>query len=388
MNGRDLYSSIYGGERPGRLPVQGMSYWEETLERWRSEGLKNGENPNSTLNLNGGDTIGLPLNLNLIPPFPIEVLETDSRYVVLRDEFSVTKRMLRCDFERSSGQMAAAGATSSMSQWLDFPVKDLATWKSIYENRLRPSVAGRLPQNWNSRKADFVERSDTRWVIHNSFPLLGLFGPIRELMGYEGLVYAMKDQPELIHAIVKDLTDFWLETYSEVLCDVRLDEIIFFEDMCSTRAPLISPEMFATFFAPGYRKAIRGLREMAVRHFFIDSDGDLRKLIPELLLCGLTGTHPCEINAGMNPAELRENFPTFCLNGGIDKRVLARDKAAIDEELKRCFQTARVKGRYTPTLDHGVPPDVSWNNMLHFAQRYREFCESPGQLANALERAI
>ena len=208
------------------------------------------------------------------------------------------------------------------------------------------------------------------------FPLLGLFGPIRELMGYEQMVFAMKDRPQLIHTIVDDLTDFWLNTYSKVLGEVRVDEIIFFEDMCSSLAPLLSPSAFQHFFSPGYMKTVGGLREMGVSHFFVDSDGDLRQLIPELLRCGITGTHPCEVNSGMDPKHLRERFPSFCLNGGIDKRALTRGQADIDRELKHCFGIAWTKGRYTPTLDHGVPPDISWENMNYFARRYREFCEA------------
>ena len=169
MNGRDLYRSIYSGEITERLPVQRMSYWEETKERWRKEGWQGEGDPNNDLNLGSGDAMGLPLNLSFVPLFPIEVLEDDGYSVVLKDEFGVTKRMLHADFHRSSGQMVSAGTTSSMSQWLDFPVKDMLSWKAIYEKRLRPQIEERLPQDWESRKPEFVEHSQTRWVVHCLF---------------------------------------------------------------------------------------------------------------------------------------------------------------------------------------------------------------------------
>ena len=376
MNGRELYTCIYGGEKPDRFPIQRMAFWEETVRRWWNEGLDKRLDPNNVLGFHGQDAMALPLDLNFVPRFPTEILKTDERYVILKGEFGVTKRMLRSDFDYSSGLMENAGKTSSMCEWLDFPVKDLYSWKRIYEERLQPELKGRIPDNWEKTKTEFLYYSNIRWVIHSSFPLLGLFGPLRELMGFENLVFTMIDNPGLIDTIIKDLTDFWLRMYDMILTEFRLDEIVFFEDMCSTRAPLISPEMFNRFFAPGYKKVVNGLREIRVSEFFIDTDGHLWHLIPELLDCGITGTHPCEINAGMIPKALRDTFPKFCLNGGINKVALTRGKTAIDEELECRFQTALDSGRYTPTLDHSAPPDISLENMLYFAQRYRDFCEA------------
>jgi len=222
-----------------------------------------------------------------------------------------------------------------------------------------------------------VERAETRWVRFGGFPFFGLFGPMRELMGLEGLLFGMCDNPDLIHTIVADLTDFWLATLNQILGDVRVDHIHFFEDMCGTKAPLLSPAMFREFIAPGYRKTIGGLREMGVRHFTVDSDGDVNLLIPELLATGVDGIHPCEVNAHMDVAGLREEYPQLVLIGGIDKRVLIHGPKEIDAELERCFTVAWQKGGYWPSLDHAASPDMAWSNMVYFAERYRDWCGSP-----------
>ena len=46
-----------------------------------------------------------------------------------------------------------------------------------------------------------------------------------------------------------------------------------FEDMCSNRAPIVSPEMFRTFFASGYKKYIGGLKDMGVGLHFSEVKG-------------------------------------------------------------------------------------------------------------------
>jgi uroporphyrinogen decarboxylase len=386
MNGRELHEAIYSGASFDRLPVGGVGPWQETLERWQAEGLEKGVDLNRALGLGGDDGEFFPLNLNMVPAFPIRILSQDSAQVTLVDEYGITKMMLRSDFDRSSGYMGAAGATSSMSHWLDFPDKTLADWKTLYEERFNPALAGRLPENWESRKPEWIARCATRWVSAFCFPLGGLFGGMRQLLGLEGLVYATADNPALIRTIANDLAEFWIAAYANALVGVRLDQITFFEDMCATKGPLMGPAMFEEFLAPAYRKAIGALKEMGVRQFWMDSDGNSLPLIPAMLKCGLTGTSPCEVNSGMEPEMLREAFPTLNLSGGIDKRALTGGVHQIDEEVRRRFETAWRKGRYVPHLDHGAPPDISWPNIRHFAQQVIACAERPLSRVGSVRR--
>ena len=378
MNGRELYEALYTGEEFDRLPLPGVGPWVETLERWHREGLPEGQEPNQVLGLISDDTAGLPLNLNMVPQFPLEVLSEGPEYVTLRDEYGITKRMRRVDYDRSGGYMGNAGATSSMSHWVDFPVKDLRSWKTLYEERFRPDLTDRLPADWAQQKAEVIRRAETRWVMYFCFPLGGLFGGLRQLLGLEGLVFAMADDPGLVRTMVDDLTRFWVEVFGQVLTDgVRLDAMWFFEDMAATKAPLLSPAMFREFFAPGYRKVCGALRELGVRQFIVDSDGNAEPLIPELAACGVTGIQPCEVQSGMDAERLRLAYPDFALQGGIDKRALARGPEAVAEELRRRYTTAWTRGRYLPYPDHGLPPDVPWANVEYFAERVKQLCAGP-----------
>ena len=162
-----------------------------------------------------------------------------------------------------------------------------------------------------------------------------------------------------------------------MLREQRLDRIMFFEDSCGSRGPIIGPAAYEEFFSPGYRKAIGGLREMGVRHFFIDSDGDARRYIRPLMACGATAISPCEVAAGMDAEELRRAHPALGLWGGIDKRALTHGPAEIETELRRRFAVAWRRGRYFPHLDHGAPPDISWENIQFYARKYVEYCAAP-----------
>jgi hypothetical protein len=377
MNGREIHSAVYSGEKFDRLPVRSIGVWTEAVERWKREGLTADEDPNRAIGLGADDHIDLPLNLRMYPLFDVEILEKNDTHVVLKDEFHVTKRMLRSDFDRSGGLKSAAGSMSSMSQWLEFPVQDISSWKKIYEERFQPTSEGRVPNGWNDRKDDFRGDAETRWVRHFGFPFGGLFSAVRELMGLEGAIYAMADDPDLVRTIVEDLSGFYLDAFALMIPETRLDQVTCFEDMCSNRAPLLSPAMFRAFFASGYKKYIGGLKDMGVEQVFIDTDGDARLIIPEFVKCGFTGIHPCEIKAGMDPGAIREQFPKLCCNGGIDKVAVARGGRELMQEFERRFRTAWDLGRYTPGLDHLAPPDISWENARLYGELLRAWCVSP-----------
>lgn len=68
-----------------------------------------------------------------------------------------------------------------------------------------------------------------------------------------------------------------------------------------------------------------------------------------------------------------EHLIPLWMEGGIDKRVL-RDgmpKKGIEEEVMR-YEDLIKEGGFVPTVDHGVPPDVSFENFKYFVDLRRE----------------
>jgi uroporphyrinogen decarboxylase len=57
----------------------------------------------------------------------------------------------------------------------------------------------------------------------------------------------------------------------------------------------------------------------------------------------------------MDAVKIRKKYwHDLALCGGVDKRELAKDKKAIEQ------------GGYIPTVDHTVPPDVSYDNFMFY----------------------
>jgi uroporphyrinogen decarboxylase len=85
-----------------------------------------------------------------------------------------------------------------------------------------------------------------------------------------------------------------------------------------------------------------------------------------LLEAGVDVIWPVERASGVSPLEWRRRFGRdLRIWGGVDKRVLPRGKAAIREHLRE-FIPLIEEGGFIPTVDHTVPPDVSWDDFRHY----------------------
>jgi uroporphyrinogen decarboxylase len=82
---------------------------------------------------------------------------------------------------------------------------------------------------------------------------------------------------------------------------------------------------------------------------------------------------PFEVASGCDVVEIGQQYPDLVMTGGIDKRILAKSKEAIDEMVDRIFPAMQARGGYIPTCDHGVPEEVSYENYLHYRKRALEF---------------
>jgi len=185
-------------------------------------------------------------------------------------------------------------------------------------------------------------------------------------MGTEPLSYAFYDQPELVHDIMEFHADFMIEAIRPVLEKTTVDYVVINEDLSMKTNPLLSPKCYRTFIYPRLKRVVDFMKSHGVRYFGIDTDGNPEVLVPMMMDAGMDILWPLERAADQDPVRLRKKFgKTLRLWGGVDKRVLAEGPAAIDTHL-RAMQPLVVEGGFIPTVDHTVPPDVSWANFQHY----------------------
>ena len=60
------------------------------------------------------------------------------------------------------------------------------------------------------------------------------------------------------------------------------------------------------------------------------------------------------------------------MGGTIDKRALVKGKEAIREEVMSKVPFLLEQGGYFPSVDHAVPPDVTFENYCYYINTMRE----------------
>jgi len=83
---------------------------------------------------------------------------------------------------------------------------------------------------------------------------------------------------------------------------------------------------------------------------------------------GVDTLWPLERASDVDPLEVRKRFgKSLRLWGGVDKRVLALGPQAIRAHL--CEMIPLIEeGGFIPTVDHTVPPDISWDNFRYYME--------------------
>ncbi|MGQ9553503.1 MAG: uroporphyrinogen decarboxylase family protein [Anaerolineae bacterium] len=341
------------------VPVPFIAFfgpWEETLARWRREGLGDRDWAEAA-GFEDGSQHPVPVNAYLCPLFPEVTLIQDGATRTVRDKHGITKRISR--------------GSESMPQFLRHPVESREDWQRLKPRLSNPDHPKRFPHDWEAWKASWAGRDS---ILFLGMLPCGFFGALRELMGLERTLVSFYQAPALVEEILDTLCELWLAFYPRVLQQVQVDFVFIWEDMCYRSGPLISPATFRRFLLPRYRRLTAGLRSVGVENISVDSDGDVTQLIPLWLEGGINGVQPFEIASGLDLLAIARQYPDLQMIGGVDKRALAAGPAAIDQELAK-LPSLLERGRYIPAVDHGVPSDVSWDNYRYFAEQLRRLLE-------------
>jgi hypothetical protein len=207
--------------------------------------------------------------------------------------------------------------------------------------------------------------------------VIGAYMYLRSLVGPEELLYLVHDDPELLHEAMRT----WFTLANAVITrhqqHVTIDEIFFGEDICFNHGPLISPAMMREFILPYYAELIARLRTRQLdptRHLYIqiDTDGYADPVIPVYQEIGMDVMSPFEVASGCDVVAAGRQYPKLVISGGVDKRELAKGRAAIYAMVERIFPVMRERGGFCPTCDHGVPPEVSLDDYRHYRKRCLE----------------
>lgn len=358
MTDRERFLSTMRFEPVDRFPLWGsLGIWRETHRRWVKEGFPQDVSLQEYFGLDG--QLVAPVNFRFVPPFEERTVEETAEYRTWIDDEGALKRERKDNPELS------------MPQFLEFPVKGREDFEKL-RFRMDPNSEERFPTDWEERCEGFRGRTLPLRLMGDRVG--GFFGPLRGMMGLESLLYTFYDDPALIEEMMDAKLELMLGLIERTLADTDIDFFAFWEDMAYNGGPLLSPGLFRKYMVPRYRAVTDCLRSHGVDIIFVDSDGDIRELIPLWLEAGVNGFYPLEAQSRMDVVEVRREYgKDALLIGGIDKRVLREGRPEIEEEVRRRVRPIVDEGGFIPMIDHSVPPDVAFENYCYFIELLKSY---------------
>lgn len=319
-----------------------------TRQRWEQEGLPHGAELSDYFETESMPARSLAIDTLLRPAFEEKFLEETGEFITKIDGHGVTCRNFRDE--------------TSMSEHLEYPIKtpEDIDW---LRQRLDLDTPGRIAPDWLSQAHAWRKQHTLTYINGGMY-----FAFLNEHMGTERLLLTYYDHPSFIHEVNELQCRLCEQALNTALPHFRPDRVGYHEDMGYKNGSLISPALFRETMTPYYKRISAITRAYGIDHHLMDSDGDIRELIPLWLDCGINAFTPLEVAAGMDVVALRREYgQQIKMEGGFDKRILASTKAQIKQEFERLAPVIDGGG-YLISCDHAVPHNVPFENFAYLVE--------------------
>ncbi len=353
--------------KPDKIPFDPGEPRESTLEAWHQQGLPQDANWREYLFLALGiepepmhPRVDLEISFTVLPTFEEQILERRNGHLIVQDRTGAVVEIAdKYDF--SYLREAKDFVTR---KWHRFPVQCRADWEEKIKWRYHACPLERFPVDFEERCRKLCNRD-----YHLKLTIPGAFWQLREWCGFENLCMLAIEDPDFVQMMIDFWGDFCLQMFEAIFAHVIPDHVQISEDMAYKEHSMISPAMTRRFLLPTWKEWTSAWRAAGCPIISMDSDGYIAELIPLWIEAGFNHTWPVEVAAGNDIVAFRRKYGRqIAFGGGIDKRALAAGGETMRTEVLRVVPPLLEEGGYTPGCDHGVPPDISWQNYVEYAR--------------------
>ena len=257
--------------------------------------------------------------------------------------------------------------TYSMPEFIEFDVRDRASWEKFRELSTPRAKADVEEQ---------AERLDGRPRPANA-SAGSTWGHVRSWMGPERALLAMYDDPGLVREVIEWQTWMFDEFMVPIIERYRPEVISMWEDFCYHHGMMISPQHFREFCAPHYRHVAGVARDCGVELLIVDSDGKVDEYCLLLEEVGFNACWPMEQVCGNDLRSYRERQPGFIFAGGIEKEIVNSGQGhRIQRELFPKIPEMLERGGFFPMFDHALQTGAGFEEHCTCMTLLHQICGS------------
>lgn len=336
-----------------------FGYWDELKEDWMRQG-------HLPARLRASD--GRIPDRAVEEFFGVEQFESYGAVIgawPLRERQEIERTAITVTYRDGLGVLRQdkASGTETIPHFLEFPVRDRATWKAFRDEFLDLNHPARQLTAQQLAWGEQMSRTTANPV---SVYFGSFIGWIRDWIGFESLAYLSVDDPDLVEEMVVHLSEMLLQLLPPVLERGRFEAAAGWEDICYNSGPILNPRFFAQRIMPHMRPVMRLLRQHGIDVIWTDCDGNILKLIPLWLEVGLNCMFPLEVHPGNDPVALKKEYGReLLIRGGFDKFALWQGREAVLAELKR-LEPMVADGGFIPHVDHRAPAGVAFDTYAYY----------------------
>jgi uroporphyrinogen decarboxylase len=341
MTSRERVNRTLERRETDRIPRHD-SFWDETLVKWRAQGLPAEANVQDLFDfdIRGAGWVNYAAHIGRE-----DVLEETAEWRLVRDGHGALLRW----WKHKSGTPEHVGFTvDCRERWEEHK----RTLKAVPVER-RVNVEPVLREMERARRED-------RWFCWQG---VECFEMAKDILGHETICVGAAQDPDWIRDVFETLTDVALSALDALeRAGVRYDGGWIYGDIAYNHGPFLSPAMYRSLVQDCHRRHIEWFHSRGLKVIF-HTDGDFRPLIPGLLDAGVDCFQPLEAKANVDVRELKPMYgDRVAFMGNIDVMVLGtNNKDLIEAEVAAKIPAAKEGGGYIYHSDHSVPPGVDWD---------------------------
>jgi uroporphyrinogen decarboxylase len=209
-----------------------------------------------------------------------------------------------------------------------------------------------------------------------------LFMGAWQIMGFENFCVQLVDDPAFVQAVVGRLAASQQAVLETLLQHDCVGAIWMPDDLCYNSGPVVAPRHYRRFIYPEYARLVARCHQAGIP-VGLHSDGDLTKLLPDLVECGFDAIHPFEPPLNDIVAIKRAWGHRIAVVGNIDLKATLIDGTpeAVEAEVRQKAAQLAPGGGWLIGSSNSIPDFVPFENyqaLLAASLKYGQYSNHGG----------
>jgi uroporphyrinogen decarboxylase len=260
--------------------------------------------------------------------------------------------------------------------------------KVIRETMLRDSPEAENDKAWNleytsfihnredfdkfpwdlASQLDFSQIQKARGLLPDGMKVIAVSGKIFTLtwmlMGFNHFATSLIMDENLVADVFRNVAEIQFRALEKIFDLPHVGAVWVVDDLAFGTGPMISPEAFRDHLFPWYREMAKRCHEKGLL-FFMHSDGDLKKLIPDLIELGLDVLQPIDPTC-LDIVEIKKEYgDRLCLVGNVANELLrSGTPAEVQARVRDLIRDVAPGGGFCLGSGNSVPSWAQFENFM------------------------